>query len=87
MRLTSQQLDHLPVYTAAQTFLGYVIGFELDVEQQTIITYYVSRRRWFNAADFLISAQQVLTMTEDKMTVVDTIVPATSPVPLLNQIG
>lgn len=79
MRLTSKQILNLPVYTRSEDFLGRVIGFELEAASHRIVQYHVGSSSFIknimhNRPDFLISEKQVIELTEEKMTVEDSVI-------------
>ena len=76
MILSNKQILNLPVYTKSGDFLGRVIGFELEVDLHRIVRYYVGSSSFVknllkNKPEFLISDNQVINITEEKMTVED----------------
>ncbi|MFH1207687.1 MAG: PRC-barrel domain-containing protein [Patescibacteria group bacterium] len=94
MSLTAKQLIGLPVYTQSGEHLGKVSDFVVDQESQSIRQYSVRSRDLIGELlqrDLLISRDQVLQVTEEKMTVEDSVLaeaelkkqPANKPVPAI----
>lgn len=81
MRTTDKQLNNLPVYTTAGTLLGYVVGFEIDVDVHAITTYFVTEhklvpevlRSLVGVAVFAVAPSQVVAIQLDRMIVQDTL--------------
>ncbi len=79
MRITDKQLNNVPVYTSSDTFIGYVVGLELDVETHAVIKYFVTEHklvpeRWrslVGATVFDIAPSQVVALRSDRMVVQD----------------
>lgn len=70
-----RQLLGLPVSTASGQRLGRVHTVHIDPEQHTVVQYVVHGRRWgIPAQEFLIAPAQVLSITQEVMTVVDNVV-------------
>lgn len=79
MRLSQQQLNNLPVYTKNQDFLGRVSGFEFDTETHQIINYKIGSSSLLRSLlgeqqQLIISYLDVISLTEEKMTVQDTVI-------------
>lgn len=75
MRITYHHLRRLPVFTERGTSLGVVVDIELDVESHAVIAYLVqSGIRWLGRAH-RISPSQVISITNDRMTVKDAVIP------------
>lgn len=70
MPLSSHTLLGLPVETRSGTPLGKVVGFTLDEASQSILSYEVKRGR-IMSDHLLVHRGQVLSLTEEKMTVED----------------
>ena len=78
MTLRKSKLINLPVYTNSGEHLGKVSDFEFDPSSQAIVRYYVrggTLLREFVRRELIISREQVVMITEEKMVVVDSIVP------------
>lgn len=78
MHFSSKQLQHLPVKTQSNVFLGHIIGFEMDTIEQKIINYYVKKGVFSTTlfgqlatADYVIHRSQVLSITGERMLVED----------------
>lgn len=79
MKLSQKQLNNLPVYTQSQDFLGRVTGFEVDSQTHQINQYYIGSSSWLinllgQEQDLIISSDQVISLTEEKMTVQDAVI-------------
>ena len=74
--LNESQLLKLPVYTRSGTRLGKLIGFEFEADSQVIVRYRV-RPKGLSArilrSPLLISREQVLSISEEKMVVDDNV--------------
>jgi len=92
MSLTQKQLIGLPVYTQSGEHLGKVSDFVFDQETQAIKQYSVRSRDLIGELlqrDLLISRDQVVQITAERMTVEDSVLaeselkkqPADKPVP------
>ncbi len=92
MSLTQKQLIGLPVYTQSGEHLGKIADFVFDQETQAIKQYSVRSRDLIGELlqrELLINREQVIQITEEKMTVEDAILaetelkkqPADRPVP------
>ncbi|MFA6553631.1 MAG: PRC-barrel domain-containing protein [Patescibacteria group bacterium] len=92
MSLMAKQLIGMPVYTQSDEHLGKVSDFVVDLETQNIRQYSVRSRDLIAELlqrDLLISREQVIRITEEKMIVEDSILaeteqkkqPANKPVP------
>lgn len=78
MQLSNQQILRVPVETKSGYRLGVVASFEIDAEQQ-IIARYVVRPALVPrvlARELIISAAQVVSLTNKKMVVEDGVMPA-----------
>lgn len=78
MILRYQQLLHLPVETISGLKLGFIIAFDVETEQQVVTRYYVRAgllARPF-ASELIISASQVVSLTNEKMVVEEAVAPA-----------
>ncbi|PIS42817.1 MAG: hypothetical protein COT24_01655 [Candidatus Kerfeldbacteria bacterium CG08_land_8_20_14_0_20_40_16] len=74
MKISNKKIIHLPVFTKSGKELGKVAGFEIDVDAQTITRYYVKSSNLIAelfAKELIIAAAQVISITEEKMTVED----------------
>lgn len=85
MRLSDQQLIGLPVITVSGNPIGKVVGFELDIDQHTMVMYLVSAaplvtRLVGRAVSTLhISPSQVVSVDAEQMTVLDNAVHSVAP--------
>lgn len=85
MRLSDQQLIGLPVVTVSGDPIGKVVGFELDVDQHTMVTYLVSaaplvtRLVGRSVTTLHINPSQVVGFDLEQMTVADNAVHSTAP--------
>jgi len=78
MTFRKNKLINLPVYTNAGEHLGKVSDFEFDPNSQTIVRYYVRGGvllRELVRRELIISKEQVVVITEEKMVVVDLVLP------------
>jgi hypothetical protein len=81
MRASDKQIINLPVQTQLEVFIGYVVGFEIDVETHSIAKYYVAKHklvpeviRSLVGMELLeVAPSQVLAILVDKMIVQDTV--------------
>lgn len=79
MRLSNTQLIGLPAITKTGELLGQVVGFEFDVDQHVIMTYWVGPGKLIerifgtvrNTQPLLISTSQVISIDNEKMIVHD----------------
>ena len=76
MRLSSKDIINLPVYTLSKKYLGKIVSFDLDIDTQKIITYYVKAGSFVagllnETSELIISEKQVVSITEEKMVVDD----------------
>ncbi|MBU0671156.1 MAG: hypothetical protein ABH835_04910 [Patescibacteria group bacterium] len=79
MRLTNKQILNLPVYTVSQDFLGRIASFNIDSEDRNITTYHIGvssfvKKLLSNTPELIISDAQVISVTEEKMTVKDAVI-------------
>lgn len=82
MLATDKQIIDLPVYTTAEDFLGYVVGFQIDIDHHSVAKYLVSKHKLVNellrtlvGTELLeITPSQVVSITSERMMVKDTIV-------------
>lgn len=85
MRLTDQQLIGLPVVTVSGDPIGKVVGFELDIDHHTMVTYLVSaaplvtRLVGRSVTTLHISSGQVVSFDAEQMTVLDNAVHSVAP--------
>ena len=74
----SSDVLHVPVYTQLGTYLGRVSSFDVDVVTHQITSYHVRtgliKGLWYQ--ELLIAPRQVISLTEEKMVVEDTAIPA-----------
>ncbi len=78
MRMTWEQLKHLPVVTRSGQALGVVTGFVFDPETHAILQYEVRRGLPLVSATLLVSATQVVGITAERMTVDDSVAKTTA---------
>ncbi len=78
MRMTWDQLKHLPVVTRSGDAVGYVAGFVFDPEGHTIIQYEVRRGTPLARRSLLVGSQQVVSISAERMTVDDNTVSSVS---------
>ena len=74
--LQDKEIKNLPVYGKNDNQIGRVVGFDIDVESQTIINYYVKPQQVIKGifeGNLLISREQVIEINKEKMTVDDSI--------------
>ncbi|MFH0804786.1 MAG: PRC-barrel domain-containing protein [Patescibacteria group bacterium] len=79
MNLQLRQLSNLPVYTQSGQHLGRVVDFELDSTSQSVLQYHVRSSQLIRELlrqDLLVSREQVVSLTNEKMVVEDSTVPA-----------
>lgn len=73
MNLTNNDLIHLPVETQSGQHLGRISSFEIDLENQSIIRYYVKtgliKGLWHQ--ELIIAKNQVISVDSEKMIVED----------------
>jgi sporulation protein YlmC with PRC-barrel domain len=77
MQLTFDQLKNLPVYTYSGNLLGKVEEMEIDSQTHQIIKYQVKSQeiiKRLTAGKLLISPSQIISLTDEKMVVEDSIV-------------
>ena len=85
MQLTNQHLLGLPVYTVSQQQLGAVVDMTVDTESHQITHYHVKTRRVLGET-LLVSVTQVVSLTNEKMTVDDAVTPITLKPSLLSSV-
>lgn len=73
MIINLQKLLRLPVYTESGTKLGKIFDFELDIDSQTVVRYFV-RPNFFSVKYFLIQNNQVKEIKVDRVVVYDNVV-------------
>lgn len=73
MIVNLQKLLRLPVYTESGTKLGKIVDFEMDVDNQTVVRYFV-RTILFSVKSFLIQNSQIKEIKDDKIVVYDSVV-------------
>jgi len=74
--LRKNKLINLPVETKSGQSLGHVSDFEFDPLHQQIIRYYIKSGHLIAellSKELIVSASQVISITEDKMVVEDSI--------------
>ena len=74
MLILFKDLKKLPVYTKSGIFLGRITGMELEAESHLVRAYFV--RKAFLGSELSISRTQVLSVTSEKVTVLDSAVKA-----------
>lgn len=72
--LSARDLLRLPVFTKGGVHVGRVVGFEFEAESQTIVRYEV--RQSLLGPPLLIHREQVVTIDNERMVVLDLAVPA-----------
>lgn len=83
MRLTTQQLLNLPVYTQSEVWLGHINGLELDAGEHRIVKYFVQKTDLVNRllgsvrsnAPLAVAPTQVVSLSAERMIVADTVMP------------
>lgn len=78
MNLKKKDLLNLPVYTQSGQHLGRISDFEFEPGTQAIVKYYVKSGGLIKELlqdELLINREQVVSITQDKMTVDDSLVP------------
>ncbi|MFH1236625.1 MAG: PRC-barrel domain-containing protein [Parcubacteria group bacterium] len=80
MTLSERELFSLPVETRSGVPIGSVVGIELDTATHRIIHYRVERGALVFKKIMLIAPIQVLSLTNEKMVVEDTMVKEASPI-------
>ena len=75
MKMLSEELINLPVYTQSGEHLGKVVSFDFDIDMQTIEQYHVKtgliRDLWHE--QLVIHHSQVISISAEKMVVEDTV--------------
>lgn len=77
MNLRKNNLIGLPVYTRSGQYLGKISDFEVEPTSQIIVKYYVKSKdiiKELLQKELLISKEQVISLTIQKMIVEDNIV-------------
>ena len=77
MQLTFGQLKNLPVYTDSGDLLGKIEEVEIDLKTHQIIKYQVKSQeiiKRLTTGNLLISPSQIISLTDKKMVVEDSIV-------------
>lgn len=78
MLIFSQDLIGLPVFTKLEQELGKISGFDVDIDTQSIIKYYVKKHSiladLLGAKDLIINQSQVVLITAEKMVVDNTVI-------------
>lgn len=72
MLILFKDLKKLPVYTKSGIFLGHITGMELEAESHLVRTYFV--RKAFLGSELAISRTQVLSITSERVIVLDSAV-------------
>lgn len=83
MQISLKQLLHLPVETKNGSKLGEICGINFDAERHLVVSYAVKAAylpRPF-ASELLIAPSQVLSITTEKMVVIDMAIPASEAAP------
>jgi len=76
MQLNEKELIGLPVETKSGQLLGNLSGFEIDVDSQQIIKYFVKTKniiKNFLIPELVIDYRQVISITKEKMIVDDNV--------------
>jgi sporulation protein YlmC with PRC-barrel domain len=76
MQLTEKELLGLSVETKSGQALGVVNGFEIDVDSQKIVRYFVKPNniiKNFLVSELVVDFQQVILITKEKMIVDDNV--------------
>ncbi|USN53450.1 MAG: PRC-barrel domain-containing protein [Candidatus Nomurabacteria bacterium] len=76
--LRKHSLFHLPVETKSGQALGHIDDIELDPMTQQVLRYYVKSGHLVAALlqkELIVAAEQVLSITEEKMVVDDLVLP------------
>ncbi len=77
MNLRKENIIGLPVYTKNKQYLGKIFDFELNAENQVIVKYFVSSgdliKKLVKNKELAIGAEQVISVTDKKMIVEDTL--------------
>ncbi|MBU4331905.1 PRC-barrel domain-containing protein [Patescibacteria group bacterium] len=75
MLITDKNLINLPVYTKSGRHLGRVVGFNIDIDTQSIVRYYVRSdniiENIIHNKQLIIHRAQVVEITQEKMIVED----------------
>lgn len=82
MSLRHKEILNLPVETKAGQALGLVCDFEYDPDFNKIISFYVKKSNLVSSLinqPLIISAEQVISITKEKMVVEDTVIKEKSP--------
>lgn len=77
MNLKKNELINLPVLTKSGQTLGRVSDFEIDSLSQKILKYYVKSNSLIKgllARELMVAAEQVISITKEKMVVEDNLV-------------
>ncbi len=81
MRISDNQLLHLPVYTKSGEHFGRITRFTLDAEKQLVVEYIVAQFPYFSpfASERVIPRTAVVSITIEKMVVDDGMVRVVEP--------
>lgn len=71
MFINEQTLIRLPVFTKAGEKLGHIIDIEIDIESHAVRKYLVGAR--FKKDIYLVTPSQIISISEEKIMVEDTI--------------
>lgn len=79
MLITAKNLLHLLVFTKSQDYLGKIVDFEVEVDSQLIIKYYVKGSGLMkflggSKLELIISHTQVISITAERMIVEDNVI-------------
>ncbi len=81
MKILSNDLIGLPVYTESGQNLGRIDSFEIDIDLNTIINYHVStgliKGLWHQK--LIIAKSQIISITRKKMVVEDSVIKESNP--------
>lgn len=77
MYINQQKLIRLPVFTESGEKLGHVHDFEIDIETHQIRKYIVTSG-FINRDTYLVTPMQIVSITDEKIVVEDTIIKDTS---------
>ncbi|OGY49478.1 MAG: hypothetical protein A3J65_03640 [Candidatus Buchananbacteria bacterium RIFCSPHIGHO2_02_FULL_45_11b] len=73
MKISSNDLINLPVFTQSGQNLGRVYSFDLDIDNNAVVSYYVRtgliKGLWHQ--QLIISPRQVISISKEKMVVED----------------
>lgn len=76
MQIPAKKLHHLPVYTNSGDELGKISEFSVNIDTHEIEQYYVRSSHLiedFFSKELIVNKKQVISITEKKMTVEDSV--------------